>query len=493
MKVTYSLNIISLLLTLLFTQELLAEDTLSNLVKGGNLNVQGVEISFSGIRSGEFQPSNGMPPKEIKEKKKLPSFLQKAVDTGGGGNEDAIFQLGFSTTEITQKQFAAVLGDNEKEKIITSDVVQRAIKNLAYDNNPDSPMPVTLEQAIEFCRALTELNNPPKDSLITTYVTLPTIEEWQYAARGVATKKGILDFPHFYNTEYLSNENFVVRVNDLLESLDRGRRFNGEIEEFTDLLNSASSMKSNTPKRKLHELYIEFIANSTGQPDVVKQSDRDKIKSVNNQDSANPYGLKGMLLGIREWVFTDNAFNEQNFELANDVVAESKFGLAGGGQDLLYNDGAPSVWYKSTIWSAWPWRADTEEEINGVRGELDLQQASDLDYIDAEIGLPGFRVVVKKTINLNYLSLLRNKFYDQLVNAEGLITADYNEIKDVVKAEVEPNKIKNIIDFITYYQSLEAYRTGDKDFYDAISASKLKRFETESDTVFFDLIKGLGD
>lgn len=479
---------------LLFTSNIYAD---FDIIKDGNDHIvklnNNVTIKFKHVVGGEFEPHKGAPPTEISEDDEdsdLPDFLKTLLSDEPTG----VFNFTITETEVSQAVYEGVVGNIKAQEDRANRVITDSIELEAYIDSVNSPMIASVDNVIFFCRKLTSLiNNENGDRLVQTLVTIPTVEEWQYAARGVTTKIEQTGNRHFYNSSYLKNENFMKRVEDAVKLLPGVVQFDGTPERFVEIQEIAAKQKSLTSRKKLWSLFIEFLKHETELQDLIPQKAFNvsdvPIDDV-NLGGENPNGLKKMLLGISEWVII-NSSTKGKFELDQEVVSNSEYALAGGNNHLLNEQVSdPSEWFRATIWAIKPW---SSSDGSGARQPLSWEEASDLDFMEANVSLPGFRVVMKNTIHIEFIRLLRSKHYGQDTQGDTILDYNYGELKKYIKKHVEPTKTTDVLGVIDFYQALEQYANGESAFRDAVNKVTLEGEATESDTVFFDLIKGLGD
>lgn len=326
---------------------------------------------------------------------------------------------------------------------------------------------ITAEEAITFCQQLSERFKKrikaaeDAATLEEPRCRLPSHNEWQYACRAQIAPDALSPLPHFNRwPESYEVLDKAVRQTCLDEWRELGKAeadFRGTQEQVIAMMQRQSQQNS-----KPLEILAAFLKAGLGLPRNYAVNLPGRL-SPGRSTPANAWNIYDMHENLREWVIV--ASDQEVFRFWEKVTAKSVDAearqnkllfLAGGAfNDLMTGKDSASLWQKFTIWGGHPLDLPSGSPRPFSLGDA---TADDMAF-DQD---PGLRVVLERVLRNDWLLLVR-----RLAVKGDLAQLRQQNPFDRYRAQVPDlvveEEIPKVSAQITFYESLAAYRGGQKD------------------------------
>jgi formylglycine-generating enzyme required for sulfatase activity len=407
-------------------------------------------------------------------------------------------------TELSQEQYAAILGQERLEEIKTRLTdVETLGEELAEDNQKyltNGHYPVfgnRLSEAVEVCRKVESLKNAQHqdaaNSTIRFRVRLPSHYEWQYACRAAPVSSR----PHFYQWrkyDDLREENVTIKQGDDM-SLEKlcdevwkdihptseqviAPPFVGSQEQVFKIM---EKLENNNDVKKRHmKILSVFLRGTNGigldnKHDLSSGYDPPIELIQNNGDligNTNSWGLRHMSTNLSEWVLHSSSPENISSEWSTLVAAVSaekptadqlaalrkfRIGIAGGGTGLQ------GVWKLYTIWHV--------DDINFDKN-LFSKSSNDLD-VDFVYSKKAIRLLMETVLADTWLISIRAIIFKEGDNAQNALA----EARDELMLFAPVSERTQVLGKLDYYGALNYLQRGEN----AKARAEFKKTETLAD------------
>lgn len=344
-----------------------------------------------------------------------------------------------SETEITQEQFAAVLGRSRLEQLKARANKRKDAGFPEYFRDARYPVfLVTPYEAEEFCAELTNLSSSG-DQILTQRFRLPNTFEWQYACRAGSEK----ELPHFNRwPEWETIKNIPIATgasgsmgkvslekacNDLFKDV-LGGPFSGSQDELVRALTELDRKGKSRDAIDILRVFLEKGAGIRIAPDERPQPAYDARGPTGLPNRWNFYYMHS---NVSEWVVIEEARSPKS----------RTWGRAGA--DFTVTDD----WKRFLIW-------EVREEKN-IPDRTNVKELEDL-AINRQC---GFRVLMETTLAEDWLNRVRDLAFNNLTpEARGRLTALREELPQWV-SDAETERVRMRID---YYRAINELRRANR-------------------------------
>lgn len=359
-------------------------------------------------------------------------------------------------TEVTMEQFSAVLGE-EGMKPLESLAKELSgtpqLLKAVHDKGQEPALLVSLEGAVDFCNKLQEIydaeqkTKPP--TLESRQFRIPSYMEWQYAARAVNSAEQQSKSPHFgrwISVSQLSKGN-VQKCQEIWNKMSKAKEFPGDQDSFLTI----SSVEDQDSNKKLGEILLEVFKTTFN-----SERNASGIGTLNPAgfSPANDWGIKDMHDGVTEWTFyldpdkvhdiwkrtSEKRFSKQSLEKQDNMF------LSGGSfSDSPLGKGALA---RFTIWGG-PDLTDGEPLPIKYGGATQVKDR-----------MPGFRVVMEKTIVTDWLYQVRHGVFEK--NSVSPSASQFLETNREIAIDCVGEKNDSVV-VIDFYRALVKSEPGNRD------------------------------
>lgn len=325
-------------------------------------------------------------------------------DEGGSPSpvDVAAFYLG--ETEVTLEQIRMVVPEamTRIQELAAKTAGQPELAAMASQMGNEPAFYVTLRDAIDFCRTLTdradqERNAKELPSVEQRLFRLPSHVEWQYAARAIADADKRGERPHFIRWIKLSQLSAANqrKCDEIWEELGLGAKCPDTEEAFLELSRAASA----SSEEKLRDILTEAFGKAYRSPPRLPAG-VGRLRPV-AQTLPNAWHLHDLEDGVAEYALwardqtrartmwqrlIDRRASSDSLERVEDLF------LCGGSfGDSYFRAGALQ---RFTIWGG-------PQMTDGQPAPITVTSETILDHT------PGFRVLMERTLAADWTRLVR--------------------------------------------------------------------------------------
>jgi hypothetical protein len=338
----------------------------------------------------------------------------------------------FLETEVTIAEYRALLGKAGMNDILevipknmNGDIVDTYTHYVAQINNKHSKWPapfVKLKNAMEICKLSNDSINDKKvkslRSLDEYVIRIPTIQEWQYAGRGaVDAKEGAMRL-HF--NQWINNvpESIIGSGTELRKKLDLLGSFDGSQAQLLDMIEKSEKFVNEIRSLTNEILPLAFSKDQKLEGWINSATGSITLHDVKFLKPSN-WGIYGIHFNTPELVI--NADQKEATDIMNDYIVDTKnldnikgkFTLAGP-----YSGASLSG--KSNFSSF---------TLSGFQHIPDRKR----ENIDALVfeATTGVRLVMDRQLVKNYVSILRENWYNAIYKKDIKIASMMEKLKTI--------------------------------------------------------------
>lgn len=363
----------------------------------------------------------------------------------------------FLETEVTIAEYRALLGKAGMDDILEVMKGMNVDSRIPYDeqiNNKDSKWPapfVKLKNAFEICKIANDSINDKKGkssrSMDVYVIRIPTIQEWQYAGRAAVDAKEGVTRLHF--NQWINNvpESIIGSGTELRKKLDLLGSFDGSQSQLLDMID-----KSEKFRNEIRSLVNEILPLAFSK-DQKLEGWINSAYSITLHDvkllKPNNWGIYGIHFNTPELVI--NADQNDATKLMNDYIADKKnLDNVKGKITLAGPYSGASLSGKSDFKSF---------TLSGFQ-HIGSRTPENIDDLVFE-AITGVRLVMDRQLAKNYVSILRENWYNTKYKNDVNATSMIEKLKIISELSNEGDEsilIYNIYNAIAE-NNKEGYKT----------------------------------
>jgi formylglycine-generating enzyme required for sulfatase activity len=314
-------------------------------------------------------------------------------------------------TEVTIGQLRAVLGQAGMQNLTAS--ARRLSSNpellqLAQSGHDEPTFLAGLEEAVDFCQALQsafdrERATTAQTAIETRTFRLPSHVEWQYAARAVQSAVDQGQRPHFGRWVRFDELPPATqeKCREIWKALGQQTDFPGDQNAFFQLSGAPEGERG-----KVSEVLSEAFQKAFGSP--ARSAAGTGQLTYAGTSNANDWGLREMHEGVPEWTIWARD-RERLTTLWKRMADERREGRSLDGQEDVFLSGGSfadsyfgaNALARFTIWGG-------PKLTDGQAIQFEYQRAAQVEEY-----LPGFRIVLERALDNEWLFLVRKGVFQK--------------------------------------------------------------------------------